>query len=46
MLMISSAPNTQGYVVEEYGETNRKNVNLSGLQLIAEKWIEEENVPF
>ena len=46
MLMISSAPNVQGYVIEEYGETNRKNVNLSGLQLIAEQWIEQENVPF
>ena len=46
MLMISSAPNSQGYVIEEYGAVNRKQVELSGLQLIAEQWVEEDNAPF
>ena len=46
MLMISTVPNSQGFEIEEYGDTNRKHVNLSGLQLIAETWVDEANVPF
>lgn len=43
MLMISSAPNCQGYTIEEYGETSRREAEFSGLRLIAEKWLEGEN---
>jgi len=46
MLIISSAPNCQGYVIETTGDTARKDVDLSGLKLIAEKWIDPENIPF
>ena len=37
MLIVSSAPNCQGYVIETIGETNRKDVDFSGVKLIAEK---------
>ncbi len=46
MLIISSAPNCQGYIIETTGSTPRKEVDFSGLKLIAEKWIDPENVPF
>ena len=46
MLIISSSPNCQGYVIESIGDTHRKEVDISGLKLIAEKWIDPENIPF
>jgi CRISPR-associated protein Cas2 len=42
LLVISSAPNCQGYVIESRGETDRKGVDMSGLWLVAEKWAEPE----
>jgi CRISPR-associated protein Cas2 len=49
VLSISSAQTCQGYEIERIGpegSTGRKGVDLSGLQLIAEDWIDPENVPF
>lgn len=49
MLIISSAPNCQGYQVERIGpdgKTGRIGVELSGISLIAESWIDPDNCPF
>jgi CRISPR-associated protein Cas2 len=49
MLVISSAPNCQGYVVERIGpegKSGRKEVEISGIPLIAEQWVDAENMPF
>ncbi|MCP5535191.1 MAG: type I-E CRISPR-associated endoribonuclease Cas2 [Akkermansiaceae bacterium] len=49
LLIISSAPNCQGYNIQRIGpegKTGRKEINLSGIPLIAENWIDPENVPF
>jgi len=49
MLVIASAPNCQGYEVERIGPvgfSGRKPVDLSGIPLIAEYWVDPENQPF
>ena len=49
LLIISSTPNCQGYCIERIGpegNTGRKEVDFSGIQLIAESWIDPENCPF
>lgn len=46
LLVISSEPNCQGFKIEHWGEPDRRRVNLSGLCLIAEQWVEAENRPF
>ena len=49
MLIITSAPNCQGYLARRIGpegKSGRKEVELSGLPLIAEKWVDPENIPF
>jgi CRISPR-associated protein Cas2 len=49
MLVISSAPNCQGYLVERTGpegKTSRIGVELSGIPLIAESWVDQDNQPF
>lgn len=49
MLVIASAPNCQGYHMERIGPTGksgRKDVELSGIPLIAESWVEAEDQPF
>ncbi len=49
MLIVSSQPNCQGYQIERVGPCGcmgRKPVVLSGIPLVAEDWIEEENQPF
>jgi CRISPR-associated protein Cas2 len=38
LLIISTYPNCQGYVIESTGPVDRKEVELSGLWLVAEKW--------
>lgn len=38
MLVIASDASSQGFFVEQYGDTKRRPVRLSGLQLIAESW--------
>jgi CRISPR-associated protein Cas2 len=40
LLIISSYPNCQGYKIETIGETDRKGLEVSGLWMIAEKWVE------
>lgn len=49
MLIISSAPNCQGYTVRRIGpegKTGRKEIEISGIPLIAESWVDPENCPF
>lgn len=41
LLVIATDASSQGFSVQRFGETNRKPVRLSGLQLIAEKWDED-----
>jgi hypothetical protein len=46
MLIISSDNNCQGFKIDTYGETNRRDTEISGLWLVAEKWVNPENCPF
>lgn len=49
MLIVTSAPNCQGYIVERIGpegKTGRREVEISGIPLIAESWIGQDNCPF
>ena len=46
MLVIHSEPNAQGFRVETFGETQRKEIRKSGLWLIAEEWMGADNCPF
>lgn len=49
VLVISSAPNCQGYTIERSGpegKTGRREVDLSGIPLIAESWVTPDNSPF
>jgi CRISPR-associated protein Cas2 len=41
MLVISTDTTSQGFSVEQFGETDRRPVRVSGHCLIAEKWAEE-----
>jgi len=41
LLVLASDASAQGFFVERFGETDRRPVRRSGLQLIAEKWEEE-----
>jgi CRISPR-associated protein Cas2 len=43
MLIIFSDNNCQGFKIETHGETPRQGTKLSGLWLVAEKWVEGEN---
>jgi CRISPR-associated protein Cas2 len=46
LLIISSEPNCQGFKIERWGEPDRRDTEISGLWLVAEKWVENENQPF
>lgn len=49
LLAITSAPNCQGYEIKRIGpvgKTGRKPVEISGISLIAESWVDPENCPF
>lgn len=46
LLIITSAPNTQGFRIERWGKPDRSDIVMSGLQLIAEDWVDVENCPF
>jgi CRISPR-associated protein Cas2 len=46
LLIISSDPNCQGFKIESHGDVRRKEAVKSGLWLVAEEWIEPENLPF
>lgn len=43
LLILASEPNSQGFSISVFGETDRRPVLISGLSLIAEKW--EPNSP-
>ena len=48
-LAISSAPNCQGYVIQRFGpegKSGRRMIELSGIELIAESWVDADNTPF
>ena len=42
LLVIASEPNSQGFLVRQYGATDRRMVRYAGHYLIAEQWDEEE----
>jgi CRISPR-associated protein Cas2 len=42
LLVIASDNSAQGFSVQSFGPTNRREVNLCGLHLIAEQWSEAE----
>jgi CRISPR-associated protein Cas2 len=46
LLIITSEPNCQGFKIQRWGDTNRGDVTMSGLQLVAEQWMDAEKVPF
>lgn len=46
LLIISSDTNCQGFRIDSHGDVRRKEANKSGLWLVAEEWIEVENLPF
>jgi CRISPR-associated protein Cas2 len=45
-ILICSAPNSQGFIIEHHGDTNRRGVELSGLWLVAEEWPDTAKTPF
>ncbi len=46
LLIISSDNNCQGFRTETHRDTNRRETELSGPWLVAEQWVEPENIPF
>jgi CRISPR-associated protein Cas2 len=46
LLILSSDTNCQGFRIERWGDPDRRDVNMSGLWLVAEQWIDEEDRPF
>lgn len=46
LLILTSEPNCQGFKICRWGTPDRKDVEMSGLSLIAESWMDEENCPF
>ena len=46
LLIISTEPNCQGFKIERWGEPDRRDTEISGLWLVAEKWVAAENQPF
>lgn len=45
MLVMSAERSSQGFSIECFGETPRRPVRLSGLELVAEAWEEPERAP-
>ena len=46
LLIITSEPNCQGFKIQRWGDTNRRDVTMSGLQLVAEQWMDADKAPF
>jgi len=42
LLVIATAPNSQGFSIRTFGQTDRQVVQHCGLYLVAEKWNEAE----
>lgn len=45
MLVLATEKNSQGFSIRQYGETNRKALQVGGHFLVAEKWDETEDFP-
>ena len=45
-LIITNEPNCQGFRIDRWGQPDRRDVTLSGLWLVAEKWIDPSDRPF
>ena len=45
-LILTSETNCQGFKLDRWGEPDRRDVNFSGLWLVAEQWVEADNQPF
>ena len=46
LLIISAEPNCQGFRIDVHGEVRRTGAIKSGLWLVAEEWIDADNLPF
>ncbi len=46
LLIVTSEPTCQGFKIQRWGDPDRREVTLSGLQLVAEAWIDDEDAPF
>jgi CRISPR-associated protein Cas2 len=46
LLIISSEPNCQGFKIERWGHPDRRAIEISGIQLIAEAWMDPSTTPF
>ena len=46
LLILTSEPNCQGFKIERWGQPDRRDIQLSGLWLVAEEWVDAENQPF
>jgi CRISPR-associated protein Cas2 len=46
LLVLTSEPNSQGFRIERWGQPDRRDVEISGLWLVAEQWTAEEDQPF
>jgi CRISPR-associated protein Cas2 len=46
LLILTSEPNCQGFKIERWGKPDRRDAEISGLWLVAEQWIDDENQPF
>lgn len=46
LLIIHSDRNCQGFKIERRGDPDRRDKDISGLWLVAEQWIDEDNQPF
>ena len=46
LLILTSEINCQGFKIERWGKTDRRDTEISGLWLVAEQWVEENSHPF
>ncbi len=46
LLILTSEPNCQGFEIQRWGQPDRRDIQFSGLWLVAEEWVEPENNPF
>lgn len=46
LLIITSEPNCQGFKIERWGDPDRRDTEISGLWLVAERWAEGIDQPF
>jgi CRISPR-associated protein Cas2 len=46
LLILTSEPNCQGFKIERWVDPDRRDTEISGLWLVAEQWVEEDNQPF